>query len=171
MIKEFQPKLNLPELFEGKQNQLNKIFEENDVVLAYLFGSAARGSFGPLSDVDVAVLCSEKVGQDDYFDKRLKLASEIDKILGIYKTEVICLNQVPPFLRHRAVFHGMPIFVGDVKLKRSFELRVLQEYEDFKYHLESAHRIMTSQIKDGTFGKPIISPRHSKILEKYVKNR
>ena len=33
----------------------------DDVVLAYLFGSYARGQAGPLSDVDVAVLLNDPI--------------------------------------------------------------------------------------------------------------
>jgi predicted nucleotidyltransferase len=33
-----------------------RLEQEPDVVVAYLFGSVARGTAGPLSDVDVAVL-------------------------------------------------------------------------------------------------------------------
>jgi predicted nucleotidyltransferase len=95
--------------------------------LAYLFGSAARGKMGPLSDVDIAVLFSKKVKKEKYFDKQLNLASEIDKALKIYKTEVICLNEAPPLLKHRAVFFGIPIFISNSKLKREFEFKVLQE--------------------------------------------
>ena len=144
-------------LTEQQKEKLNKIFKENQVILAYLFGSAAREKMGPLSDIDIAVLFLDKVKKEDYFDKRLKLASEIDRVLGVYKTEVICLNESPPLLKHRAVFYGVPIFISDLKLKRVFELRILQEYEDFKYHLETSFKIMERQIKEGAFGNPLIS--------------
>lgn len=140
------------------REKLNKIFKENQVVLAYLFGSTAKGTTTPLSDIDIAVLFSARVKKDDYFDKRLKLASEIDKALKTGKTEVLALNQAPPLLKHRAVYYGISIYASDARLKRIFELRVLQEYEDFRYHLETAYKIMKRQIKEGTFGKPFISP-------------
>lgn len=149
------------------QQKLDKIFEESGVVLAYLFGSAVRNKLGPLSDIDIAVLFLDKVKKSDYFDKRLKIASEIDKILKTNITQVICLNEVPLLLRHRAVFYGIPIFIANPKLKKDFELQTLQEYEDFQYHLQVSHKIMKKQIKEGTFGKPLISP-FSKYLQKYV---
>jgi len=145
-------------LIEKNKKSLEKIFKKERVILAYLFGSAARRKMGPLSDIDIGVLFSEKIKKENYFDKGLELASKIDKTLGIYKTEVVCLNQAPPLLRHRVVFYGILIFFLDAELKRDFELRVLQEYEDFKYHLETAYKIMRKQIKEGTFGKPLISP-------------
>jgi predicted nucleotidyltransferase len=149
----------MKELIEKNKKKLEKILKKEGVALAYLFGSAARGKMGPLSDVDIAVLFSKKVKEEEYFDKQLKLALEIDEALKIYKTEVICLNEAPPLLKHRAVFFGIPIFVSNQKLRRDFELRVLQEYEDFNYHLETTFKIMRKQILNGTFGKPIIPPK------------
>lgn len=151
-------------LIEKNKKQLEKIFEEEGAVLAYLFGSATRRKMGPLSDVDIAVLFSGKVKKDDYFAKRLKLASKIDEALGIYKTEVICLNDAPPLLKHRVVFYGIVIFVSDLHLKRNLELQALQEYEDFKYHLETGYKIMGKQIKEGAFGKAPLSPKEEKIF-------
>jgi predicted nucleotidyltransferase len=149
------------------QEKLNKIFKENQVLLAYLFGSAARGKITSLSDIDIAVLFLEKVRRDDYFSKRLKLASEIDKALGVYKTEIVCLNEAPPLLKHRAVFYGILIFVSDSKLKRNFELRVLEEYEDFNYYLERSYGVMKKHLKEGTFGKASLSPKKEKSFVKY----
>lgn len=153
---------NLKLLIKKRIKNLEKIFKKEGVVLAYLFGSVAKGNVTPLSDIDIAVLFSNKVKRDEYFDKRLKLASEIDKALGVYKTEIICLNEAPPLLKHRAIFQGIVIFARDIKLKRNFEFRVLQEYEDFKYHLETSFEIMKKQIKQGTFGRPLISIYSSK---------
>ncbi len=153
---------------ERQKEELKKIFKENRVVLAYLFGSATREKKRPLSDIDIAVLFSKKVKKDNYFDKRLKLALEIDKILGIYKTEIICLNEASPLLKHRAVFYGIPIYISNSKLKREFELRILQEYEDFNYYLERSYQTLRKHIKEGVFGKAPLSPKAEKSFSKYV---
>jgi len=151
-----------------RKEKLNKILKENQVVLAYLFGSAAKGKIGPLSDIDIAVLFSDKVKKEDYFDRRLKLALEIDRVLGIYRTEIVCLNEAPPLLKHRVVFQGVLIFALDSKLKRTFELRVLQEYEDFNYYLERSYQIMKSRLKEGIFGKAPLSPKKERSFLKYA---
>ena len=43
------------------------------VLVAYLFGSQARGQAGPLSDVDVAILLDANVSQAEAFDLQLHL--------------------------------------------------------------------------------------------------
>jgi len=156
MVPEFEDR-RMKKLIKKNKKNLEKLFKKEGVVLAYLFGSAAREKKEPLGDVDIAVLFSRKVKEADYFDKKLRLAAKIDEILGIFQTEVVVLNQAPPLLKHRAVFRGISIFASNPKLRRDFEFRVLQEYEDFIYHLETADRIMRKHIHRGTFGKPLIS--------------
>lgn len=153
---------------EKYQKELNKTFKRNQVVLAYLFGSRARGTAAPRSDIDIAVLFSDKVKQDDYFDKRIELASEIDKALRTYKTEVICLQEAPPLLKHEAVFRGKAIFVKDRNLQFKVETRIMQEYEDTKYLRTTSYRILEEQIKKGTFGKGLLSPIEEKYLSQHV---
>jgi len=155
-------------IIQEQQEKLNKIFKENHIVLAYLFGSAAGKKMGPLSDIDIAVLFSDRIKKEKYFDKRLKLALEIDGVLGVYKTEVICLNEAPPLLKHRAVFYGISIYVSSPELKREFELRVLQEYEDFNYFLKKSYETTKKHIKEGVFGRAPLSPKAERSFSKYV---
>jgi len=159
-------------LLDIKKNKktLDVIFKENNVVLAYLFGSAAKDKMGPLSDIDIAVLFSKKVRKDNYFDLRIKIAGEIDRLLKTDKTEVVCLNNTPPILRYEAIYKGTNIYCSDIDNRRSFEFRVLQDYEDFKYYLDTASNIMKKQIKNNTFGKPLIHFQ-SEYLEKYVSSK
>ena len=151
-----------------QKTKLAEVFKKNLVILAYLFGSAARGRIGPLSDIDIAVLFSEKVKKENYFDRRLKLASEIDKALKLYKTEVACLNEASPLLKHQAVFYGAPIFISDLELKRNFELRVLQEYEDTKYLMDVMFKSMEKRIKRWTFGKSFFPPKKEEVFSKII---
>lgn len=150
------------------QRQLNKIFQSHQVVLAYVFGSAARGKAGPLSDIDIAVLFSDKVKREDYFDRELSLATEIGKLLKVGQVDIVNLKTVSnPLLEHDIVFEGKPILVKDEKLRFEIENQIMKEYEDTKHLREVQNRIMREQIKEGTFGKPLISPHRSKVLEKY----
>ena len=46
--------------------QLTSLFDGCDVVLAYLFGSEAKGSTNRESDIDIAVLLSDQIPQAEY---------------------------------------------------------------------------------------------------------
>lgn len=144
---------------QQQKEKLKRIFEKNRAVLAYLFGSVVRNQAGPLSDIDIAVLFSDRIKKNRYFDERLKLAGQVDAVFKTTdKAEVVCLNEAPPLLKHRAVFGGILLFARNEKLAREFELATLREYEDFRYHLETSFRLMAKRIKDESFGRPLISP-------------
>lgn len=156
-----------------KQNEKNleKILKKEGVVLAYLFGSAAREKMGPLSDIDIAVLFSDKVKKDDYFDKALHLATEIGRLFKINRVDIINLKTTrSPLLRHEAVFSGRLIFAKDKETQFQIESQIMKEYEDTKHLREVQNKIMSRQIKEGTFGKPLISV-YSKNFQKYVTNK
>ena len=52
-----------------KSIKLKKSLKKQGVILAYLFGSVARGEAHLESDVDIAVLFDEKIKKDDYLRK------------------------------------------------------------------------------------------------------
>lgn len=133
--------------------QLNKIFEDNGVVLAYIFGSFARGTVSPLSDFDVAILFSKEVDITEYFDRELKIAGEIGRVMKIDRVDVINLATVRnPLLKYNAVFEGKTIFVKDPNIRFITEQITRQEYEDTEYLRETSYKILNSHIKEGTFG-------------------
>lgn len=136
-----------------RRKQLNKIFEDNDIVLAYVFGSYTRGKISPLSDFDVAVLFSKEVGQKSYFDRELKIAGEIGRVMKIDGVDVVNLATVRnPLLKHNAVFEGEAVFEKDKNIRFITEKITRQEYEDTRHLRETSYKILNSQIKEGTFG-------------------
>lgn len=136
-----------------QQLKLNKIFKDNGVILAYVFGSYARGKITPLSDFDVAILFSKNVNLKDYFDRELKIAGEIGRVIKIDQIDVINLATVrSPLLKHEAVFEGKPVFVNDKDVRFITEKIIRQEYDDTEYLRETSYRILNRQIKEGTFG-------------------
>lgn len=147
-------------LSKKQRDELNKIFKKQGVVLAYLFGSAAKKKLGPLSDIDISILFSEKIKTDEYFDKELQIASEIGSLFKIDRVDVINLKTVRnPFLRHRVVFEGILLFLKDKKIKFQIESEIMKEYEDTKYLRETAFALMTKRIKEGKFGKSYVPSR------------
>ncbi len=107
------------------------------VLLAYLFGSAAKGMNGPLSDIDIAVLTDRDAPirgiqgllQDDLC-RRLKT----DRI------DLISLDKAPPPLAYRVVRDGQCVLCRDRKLRESFETHAIMRYLDFKPLRDQAFR-------------------------------
>jgi predicted nucleotidyltransferase len=93
---------------------------------AYLFGSVARGTAGPDSDVDVGVLYSE--------DPPLSLdglGREIENELGL-RIRCVDLNRAAPELVFRILNGSDLLFEGDRQARVRFEVQSRNEYWDFE---------------------------------------
>ena len=73
-----------------------------EIEAAYVFGSVVTGRLRPDSDVDVAVLVSQKVMRRDPFRYRLELMADLTAVLKRDDVDLILLNQAPPLLAHRS---------------------------------------------------------------------
>lgn len=111
-------------IFRGLQRFFRR---EEAVVMAYLFGSEARGATGRLSDVDIAVLLLKSF--DLTLDYRLYLMGKIAEIIG-RETDVVILNEAPPLLRYEVIKCGRVIYCRDEGERVTFEERTLDEYLD-----------------------------------------
>jgi uncharacterized protein len=90
---------------------------------AWLFGSVATGSSGPLSDVDVAVLGRRDLSLDD----RAELAAELSRAVG-RAVDVVCVEQASPALGPATVDEGRPLLCRDVAVADAWEDFALRRY-------------------------------------------
>ncbi len=98
------------------------------VLFAYLFGSLARGTAGPLSDIDVAVYLKEGA---DSGEVKLDLAAGLMLALGTDRVDVVVLNGAPLPLQARVVRCNRLLLDRAPHLRHAFESLVLREYFDF----------------------------------------
>jgi len=119
------------------------------LVLAYLFGSHARGRAGPLSDVDVAVLLTGRPNDDYCFDRRLEIMGGLMDILLAEDVDVAILNQAPLALRYRVVRDGVLLFCRDRQAMIEFCVRTVSEYLDFKPVIEQHERAILQRARKG----------------------
>lgn len=102
--------------------------EERGVAAAYLFGSVARGTAGPRSDVDVGVLYS---GQPPAGLRRFALEGEIEEVLR-RPIQVVTLDDASPDLVHRVLRDGILVSERDRSRRIAFEVRSRAEYFDLE---------------------------------------
>ena len=114
---------------EDKVKKLAMLFEsEKRVLVAYLFGSYARGLETPRSDVDIAVLLSEVPERPlEYY---LHLERELAKVLEM-DVDLVFLNDAPPLLKYQVIKYGRLLFSRDERVRVMFEAKSLCEYLDF----------------------------------------
>lgn len=138
-----------PELVEA----LRAFFEpRHEVLEAYLFGSAARGTAQAHSDIDVAVF----VGQSRpaaSFGYSADLAAALMSALRTNRVDLVILNGAPPLLYHRVLRDGVRVLSRDLAATTTREGQALSRYCDYVPQLakiEAAHRARTLS---GHFGR------------------
>lgn len=115
--------------------QLKKIFAGfKQVKLAYVFGSQANGTAGPLSDYDFAVYLSEK-DSAKRFDIRLNLMSQLSLLLKTDAVDVVVINDTEsPDLKYNIVKEGK-LILKKQPYKILIEPQIINEYFDFNLSL------------------------------------
>lgn len=98
------------------------------LVAAYLFGSVARGTDRPSSDVDVAILLqTPPSGELD--GVRFSLEGDLERALG-RPCQIVLLNDAPVDLVHRVLRDGKLLVDRDRSARIAFEVRARNEYFD-----------------------------------------
>lgn len=95
----------------------------------YLFGSQARMSAGPESDVDVGVLFSEDAIPDG--PGKLDMQEQLALLLR-RDVDLIALNHVSPIVKYQVLQHGQLILNNQPAAVQEFIVKALLEYEDLK---------------------------------------
>lgn len=126
----------LPEFFYKKEY----------VELAYLFGSTAEGTEGPLSDIDIGVYLSSKLTKGERIEKRLELMGELSTLLKNDHVDLLVMNDAAPVTN----FEGpnVPLFVRNEDLKLDVEQYIMSRYLDRKYHEDFLNRELLKRIRE-----------------------
>ena len=112
------------------------------VVVAYLFGSHARGEARPGSDVDVGVLLVDD-GPARLGGPRDDLARALERSLGV-PVDVVDLDRAPADLVHRVLRDGDLVLERDPVRRVRFEVKRRAEYLDLKPYLDAHREAVTS---------------------------
>ena len=111
-------------------------------VAVYVFGSVARGSAGPRSDVDVAVLM-EEVPSATLMGPQLSIEGRLEQALG-RPVDLIILNGASADLVHRVLRDGELVLERDRGRRVRFEVARRNEYFDLQ-PVRDAYRRMTAR--------------------------
>lgn len=139
---------------DAARTRLAATLERDGVVAAMLFGSQARGSAGPLSDVDVAVWADPGLGRAERFDLRLELIGGATAALRTEEVDLVVLNDAPPLLRHRALRDSVTLVDRDPRCRIRLETRTILDYLDTKRLRELLGAAALNRLAEGRFGRP-----------------
>jgi len=101
----------------------------------YLFGSAACGKTGKLSDIDVAVLLKKMPDAKGLLALKLGLISEFSGVFGSNRIDFVLLNDAAPLLAFEVISKGQLVYGkrGDVA---EFEANISMQYHDIRYYYD-----------------------------------
>lgn len=143
----------VPELDTAALERLAAALDRDGVVAAMLIGSQARGTAGPLSDIDVAVWHDADLEPRQRLDLQLRLAREACRAVGTNEVDVVMLNRAPPLLQHRAIRDAVRLVERDHDERVRLETRAILDYLDTKPLREELARAMRQRIKEDRFGR------------------
>ncbi len=121
------PRINLEEAME----RLKTIFQRKGVVLAYLFGSYARGEANNTSDIDIAIFldCERKELYSLYRDLLLR----IYEALGTERVDLLLLNDATIVIQFEIISQGRLIYSRDDHELNVYEINVIRKFQDTVY--------------------------------------
>lgn len=120
----------MPPLDRRARRRLATALDEPLVVSALLFGSQARGTAGPLSDIDIAVWLEPRSTPTQRHQAQLDLMSAAAEALGTGEVQVVVLNDATPLLRHRAIRDGIRLLDRVPQIRVRLEAAAMLEYLD-----------------------------------------
>ncbi len=104
--------------------------EGPEIAAAWLFGSVARGTPRPGSDVDVGILYTDEPPRT-LAGLGLDLEGDLERLLDL-PVQVVVLNRAPVDLIVRVLRDGKLLFEGNVSKRVRFEVRSRMEFWDLE---------------------------------------
>lgn len=144
--------MGIPTIDDVRARLEQALSREPDVLVAYLFGSVARGEQDALSDVDVAVLLEP--GAEHTGRRRLELDRLVAESLDRDRVDVVILNAAPPKLAYRVSRDGIRILSKDERVRLAFEVKAIDVYLDMQPFYEAQDSALDGRIRSGKYGRP-----------------
>ncbi|MDP2210657.1 MAG: nucleotidyltransferase domain-containing protein [Candidatus Aquicultor sp.] len=105
---------------------------DENVALAFVFGSIATGKMHPDSDIDVAVLLSSCRDRHKCAEISLSLSEQLAKMLGTDKVDLVILNTANPLLMFEVATKGVLVYERQAGLADDFKLKAVKMRMDAK---------------------------------------
>ena len=118
-----------------RQKTKKYLASQDSIDVAYLFGSQSNEKANLLSDIDIAVLFSDKFSLEERFAKKLKMMGDLGILLKTNDIDIVDLNSADTMLQFSAI-KSRDILINKNNLARViFESTVMTNYQDYRYYL------------------------------------
>lgn len=124
-VDRYNPLMDLAQL----QSRLEPVLRRHpSVVLAYLFGSAARGDTHARSDLDLAVLLL-----DTSLSAYRALWADIHEALALQPFDLVTLNGAEPVVTFEVISEGKVLYSRSDEELNDFERKAWHRYQDTRH--------------------------------------
>ena len=143
----------VPALDEAALARLREALDRAGVVAARLIGSQARGTAGPLSDIDVGVWHDPALDPAARLRVLLSLSATAAEALDTDEVDVVMLNGATPLMRHRAIRDGRPLVERDRAERIRLETMAMRDYFDTMPLRRELAQGLKRRVEEGRFGR------------------
>lgn len=122
-----------------------------EVAAVYLYGSYARGDARANSDIDLAVLVTDKRKYTGFGIVQVVFAQDLSKITD-KKVDVVDLDDATVDFAHRVLSESILLISSNDKARIKFEEKTLRVYFDLKPAIEEYYKHLSEITKRGDLG-------------------
>ena len=101
---------------------------QDNIVVVYLFGSAATGKMRRTSDLDIAIMSTRKI---DGFE-RITLETELSNLLQM-DVDLVIFHQAQVLLQHQILKYGRLLYEKNSKVRVQQETSARREYLETRF--------------------------------------
>jgi len=139
-----------------KEARLKKLkdhlYQKEEIIFAYIYGSVARNQDTSRSDIDLAVYIDEdKKPEAGPFGYRSELITELQPLAG-NDIDLIILNEASNLLAYNVFKEGKLIFNKDPELRTEIQAKTVDKYLDFLPMLKVQEKYLNERIDSKRFG-------------------
>lgn len=125
----------------------NYFLQREDTIAVYLFGSTVKNRERQESDLDLAVLFNEGMGQFQRFEAKLQVANELEDQIK-KKIDIVDLRSADLFFIHQVMKNKKLILDRDTHSRVSFEVKFRKMYFDHMPFYEQYHRQSRKRLRE-----------------------
>lgn len=118
------------------ENLVQLAVDDSRIMALYLIGSYGTPYYGPLSDLDFAILTKEMLSVEE----QLSLLATFSAVLISDNVDLIFLNRAPLELQHKVLAEGRLLYNWDRIFVANFAERIIKLYCDFAIDLKQFYR-------------------------------
>lgn len=135
-----------------KQSFQEYFRQQNDVIVAYLFGSVARGQTTPMSDLDIAVLLDTSADPQAMLTRQITLLTELAQLAEL-EVQLTLLNDAPPLLAYQVIREGILLHERSQTERVVFQVKTMKGYFDVQPMLAFHNDALRRRIREVGLGR------------------